>query len=92
MGNPGGYRMTGTSWQDLRIAEGKGVRCGRSLGDNNEGLVNPPGVPNVDLLAFYVSRMYSEFEAAYPPNPDARAQFIRVTPDGLEPAREMLPG
>ncbi|MCK4386174.1 MAG: exo-alpha-sialidase, partial [candidate division Zixibacteria bacterium] len=27
----------------------------------------------------------------YSPNPDARAQFIRVTPDGLEPASEMLP-
>ena len=27
----------------------------------------------------------------YDPHPDARAQFIRVTPDGLEPAREMLP-
>ncbi len=28
----------------------------------------------------------------YAPNPDARAQFIRVTPDGVEPARDMLPG
>ena len=25
------------------------------------------------------------------PHPDARAQFIRVTPEGLEPIREMLP-
>ena len=31
------------------------------------------------------------YRGEYPPHPDARAQFIRVTPDGLEPAREMLP-
>ena len=27
----------------------------------------------------------------YDPIPDARAQFLRVTPDGLEPARDMMP-
>ena len=27
----------------------------------------------------------------YDPIPDARAQFFRITPDGMEPARDMLP-
>lgn len=27
----------------------------------------------------------------YPPDTDARAQFVRITPTGLEPARELLP-
>ncbi len=31
------------------------------------------------------------YESEHSPNPDARAQFIRITPDGLEPVREMLP-
>ena len=72
MGDPGGYRITDTSWQELRIAESKGwAFVGGAWGENNERLVNPPGVPKVDLLAFYVSRMYSEFKVEYPPNPDA---------------------
>ena len=91
--------MADTSWQDLRIAEGKGwAFVGGAWEENKEGIVNPPEVPNVDLLAFDVSRKVEPdvvlwiYEGEYPPNPDARAQFIRVTPEGLEPAREMLPG
>jgi len=33
--------------------------------ENEEGLVTPPREPNVDLLAFYVGRMYSEVEAEF---------------------------
>ena len=38
--------------------------------------------PDVLLWVYY---------GEYSPNPDARAQFIRVTPEGLEPASDMLP-
>ena len=33
--------------------------------ENEEGLVTPPREPNVDLLAFYVGKMYSEVEAEF---------------------------
>ncbi|MCK4325012.1 MAG: hypothetical protein KAW89_10805, partial [Armatimonadetes bacterium] len=33
--------------------------------EDEEGLVTPPAEPNVDLLAFYVGRMYSEVEAEF---------------------------
>ena len=33
--------------------------------ENEEGVVTPPGEPNVDLLAFYVGGMYSDVEAEF---------------------------